>query len=385
MIYPDELFCNDINYVASSGRFLNIAQMFKEAQFQVEMIGLTSGEVRTSIVEGIPVRWIMHKSNGKINDFIYAGRSLRQGLTKYYNLRRDDIIVFYGTTLKFTRTIYSICKNIGCKPISIVNEWGRYTFRSTVDYLLQKAGIRYVRNNFDGVIVISKMMESYFKNNSDLSVIRIPSIFDLNKLKENTEDLAYDSEVKIFYAGSIKNKKDSIDVFIRAFMLLSQSERNKIRLDLFGPSNEEIENTLGCDVSDLKESNIYVHGFLSRDELNNLIPTYDFSVLLRPSLPYSNAGFPTKFAEAFCNSVAMIANLTSDLGLYMVDNINGIIVADDTIGASLEALKKISSLDREQINSMRQEARTTGNRSFDLRKYIPDLKEFVWKDFINEC
>jgi len=96
----------------------------------------------------------------------------------------------------------------------------------------------------------------------------------------------------------------------------------------------------------------------------------DFTVLLRsPEIRYAKAGFPTKVAESLASATPVILNLSSDLGLYIKDMREGIIVNDCSPEAMCKAFKKALSLDSDQKAEMRKRARECSEKNFDYRCY----------------
>ena len=92
---------------------------------------------------------------------------------------------------------------------------------------------------------------------------------------------------------------------------------------------------------------------------------------------YAQAGFPTKIAESLALGTPVIINITSNLGDYIHDGVEGLICSDHSVGVLIVALKKALILSRDKKIQMRNRARKQAELSFDCIKYSQVLKEFI--------
>ena len=137
---------------------------------------------------------------------------------------------------------------------------------------------------------------------------------------------AYDG-ITLLYAGT-PDLKDAIHYVIGAVNRLAD-EGKRIRFLVLGCEREGYINRFQemlprCELND----NIKFLGRVSQDEVPSYYSLADFMVLLREQTRKSNAGFPTKFSESFTSGTPVIANITSDLGLYLIDGMTGIVVPE---------------------------------------------------------
>ena len=103
----------------------------------------------------------------------------------------------------------------------------------------------------------------------------------------------------------------------------------------------------------------------------------DFTVLVRTTLPYANAGFPTKFAESLSLGIPVVANLTSDISKYLIDGKSGIVLEDDSVESCLVGLRRILSLDQSQIIQMKKQSREIAEASFSIVSYNDMMYDFL--------
>ncbi|MGN6600257.1 MAG: glycosyltransferase, partial [Actinomycetes bacterium] len=177
-------------------------------------------------------------------------------------------------------------------------------------------------------------------------------------------------------AGAIGAGKDAVGNVIRALALLDEPERSRFRFVLAGSSEADVRASLGEDAAEVlaeTASLLDFKGFLPRPEVRALLTTADYTVLLRPDEPYANAGFPTKFAESLALGIPVIANLTSDIGHYLHDGVEGYVCPDHTPRSMADTLRRILQEHRYPNTEMRAAAATTGRQAFSTRAYVQEM------------
>lgn len=221
------------------------------------------------------------------------------------------------------------------------------------------------------VYAISSYLEGYFKEKRIRSV-RIPVIMDVEnaEISINTEI----NKIKLIYAGS-PGRKDLLNEIVLGVEALSFREKDKIVFNVYGVNEDQIKEMTGLNVlSDC----IRIHGHVSRNDVKNALLESDFSVLLRPTEErYAKAGFPTKSVEAMSHGVAMLCNISSDLGLYLEDMKNAIIVDGYMAEALTRAIRKLLPLSKEKITEIKKKARLTALQNFDYRLWIDVVDELL--------
>ena len=105
----------------------------------------------------------------------------------------------------------------------------------------------------------------------------------------------------------------------------------------------------------------------------------DFSLLIRESLRFANAGFPTKFVESMSVGTPVIANKTSDLATYLIDGVTGFLVAEPTLDFLSKSIQRAAELSLAEKQTMRKETLAMAKKSFDASIYAPHLEQFSLK------
>lgn len=399
--YPGDIEGKSVEHVAASGRVKNLAKIIEKSGFEVILVGTEAvSDFNMDIAAGITETevdgfktYIIRVGNNK-GSFFSDGKILYKYLEKIYGINPEiSKIAFYGTTLRFSRSINKFCKKNQLESISSVNEWGNINTQGRLNFYLQKLGIAYVRRNFDKTIVISTLMEKYFNDNKNNVSLRVPSVFDMSNYSgtvekylenlKNKKDNEADNYIKFTYAGSIKNQKDYTANFIIALSRLESNLLEKCRFYIYGSTKESLQKALeelGEErVIDRLSDTLVFKGFYPNQELIEELYKLDFMVLLRPDLPYANAGFPTKFGESLTLGLPVFANLTSDLNLYMQDKVNSVVVESEEISDVVSSLENVIRNFEYPNYEMKTNAFETGKKFFDLNNYIEEMSLFLGK------
>ena len=101
-------------------------------------------------------------------------------------------------------------------------------------------------------------------------------------------------------------------------------------------------------------------------------------LIIRPSLRYAIAGFPTKMVEAFSEGVGVIATGNGDITSYVRTGVNGYIVDPDNAEKELiSIIEEITKLPRSEINKIKETALKTAQEFFYYELYNNCLNDFL--------
>lgn len=293
-----------------------------------------------------------------------GGRKTVEWLKQRAEADKPKAVIYYGTNSSFIKNIHRWCRQNGVPFIVDVVEWydprhlgGKFSILN----LENKHALKRLIPKADGVIAISTYLEKYYRN-AGVCTVRVPILIDLNASPRALTD--YSSPIKLVYAGnSGGGKKDLINIVIPEVAKRSKS----VHLTLLGIDKKGYER-LACvqEDSSLKNaSNIEVLGRVTRDEVFDQLAEAHFVPLLREDAIYSRAGFPTKMVEAMVSSTPLIANLTGDMGLFVIDGESGVVCESPNQFDS--ALDKAESLSTEEYAQMAMAARNRVEElSFEL-------------------
>lgn len=220
------------------------------------------------------------------------------------------------------------------------------------------------------VIGISTYLTEHFETRG-LKAIRIPVIMDVEKTKISVNT---DEKIKLIYAGS-PAKKDYLKEIVLGVALLSEENQEKLELHILGATEDQIKGLTGLQVL---PKCVKAYGRVPREKVEEVMLQMDFSVLLRPSEErYTKAGFPTKSVEAMSHGVAMICNLSSDLGMYLKDGENAVIVDGYDEKAFAQSLERVLLMNRAEIDVLKKNARQLAEDEFDYRNWTETIERFL--------
>lgn len=294
---------------------------------------------------------------------------------------KPDLVVSGYTNCKAKRFLMRFCKKKNVPMAETVCEWFDRNNFPCIKGFLKLVNNRYYMYcqtpQTKNVIGISTLLCDYYASRG-CNTVYIPTLVDMEEYKEAVH---YESggPLKIAYAGS-PAKKDYIANAIRAIELLSEEERKKISLHLYGATEEQII-ALGIERAFLEQNRecVVCHGRIPYAEVKAKISDADFTVLLRPNKRYANAGFPTKVGESMACGTPVIANHTSNLDRYVLDGSTGFVCRDESPEACAEAFRNAINVSPEKRRLMRKSALQMANTGFEYRNYLKDMESFLFR------
>ena len=324
--------------------------------------------------------WLDEKPPPKASFLMKAVHSLFFGgkrIVDYLEAQptRPSHVIMYQGYLPHMLRLASWCRNNNVPLISDVVDW--YDARHLpfgifgLHNLNSKLALIFAYSKCAGVIAISSFLAEYY-NKCGAKTIRIPTTLDVDSMEKYFPMNLSERPISLIYAGSTQQGKDLIGNIICG---LSQVDPNgeQFKLTLLGPSREEIHELLKTEIPHFIE----FAGIVPQTEVAKYVGQADYSVLLREPLRYAQAGFPTKFAESLTSCTPVIANITSDMGMYLVDGVEGIVCSDCSPEAFAVALKRILELSTDERKSMRYSARSMAEKSFDFHGYVEPMRCFI--------
>lgn len=211
----------------------------------------------------------------------------------------------------------------------------------------------------DGIISISSKIEDFYKNKGHNKVIVVPPV--TTKACVEVDDYKHNGTITIVYAGLPFNKvkkipknlmKDRLDWSIE---LLNTVYEKGINIDfkIFGINAEDFLYSLPEYENILKTTDfITFYGKVDQHIVEREVRMADFTILSRDKTEVTESGFPTKFSESLCLGTPVLATDTSDIGHYLLENLNGMVLDFGITENSINKLYKLLS-NVEQIKKMK--------------------------------
>ena len=357
-----------------------MAKMLTEMGYSVFVHGMgATTNWRSEINDGIKYKSYRGISGSIVNRILDRFRFVDRVLRTLRTQKTDYLLVIDVSPVGFWK-IERFAKNRNIVLIHDSVEWyspeefkaGRFSLQ----YMLKKYTNTVAINKNWNVIAISDYLRSHFSNRVN-NVAYIPVIMDIHNA--HTEILPKNDRavIRFVYAGA-PGMKDLLREIIKGFALLTDELLEHVELHIIGVTEEQMLNDCFIDRSDiaLLGKRILVHGRLPHEEAVDFVKNADYTLMLRDeTLTYAKAGFPTKIVESLMYGIPPICNISSDLGRYLVEKENAIIVYGHDAKAFHNALVRALSCSSDDYFNMRKNARQTAIDNFDYRIYKSEMKK----------
>lgn len=293
----------------------------------------------------------------------------------------DDVACVITTHAGISLPLILMCRFFWKKPLVVdCTEWHEfsqfYGGRASPGYLNFAYRFNILCPMADAAICITKLLGSRF---SDLGVknVVIPPQVSVDEFPEH--ELSPEGGcVELFYAGSVTGK-DDLKTVLAGLLLLSDAELSRIRFTIAGPSESEVFSLVKSVDPSFKrlQESLRILGRVSRGDVLKELRTKHFTVLMRPVSRYSMAGFPSKIPESLAAGVPVIGNVTSDLGDYLCDGSNSLLVRDQSPIALSQTFQRAISLNAHQLDKMSDAASDLASSKFDYKVWAERVGSFI--------
>ncbi|MEZ9917149.1 glycosyltransferase [Vibrio breoganii] len=290
--------------------------------------------------------------------------------------KKPDIIVLYSGYSPYLMKLLSYCKSNDIRLIFDAVEW--YGTDSKIKklspYLLNiELAMRYLIPKTDGVICISSFLKNYY-HSKGVKTVFIPPTTDVAVTYQSRRE--HERHVNLIYAGSPDGSKDKLDTIVTVINEMI-NDGFLFKLKVIGLTEEQFISKYLWPENVIIDSSIEFIGRVSSEEAINYVSQSDFSILIRDQKKSSNAGFSTKFVESLSVGTPVIANLTGDIGKYLVDGNNGFIIDEQTTKEIKNTLKRVVKLNSEALSLISESALKTARDNFHYKRYSSSLDTFL--------
>ena len=233
--------------------------------------------------------------------------------------------LFLGVTFHLNSFLFYLqTKFLGIK---FIQERSEYPFLSYSKSIVGKFNL-YIYLNlicrlFDGIIVISKSLESYFKPylKSKYPVFLLPILVET----ERFSGVNTDAQNRIVYCGSMQGEKDGVPILIDAYNKIATQYPN-IDLYLIGDTDFPGFKNLKAKIKSYNlESKIIFTGRIEREQIPGFLSSGKLLALARPYSKQSEGGFPTKLGEYLASGRTTIVTSVGDIPDYLTHKVNALL------------------------------------------------------------
>lgn len=275
------------------------------------------------------------------------------------------LIIAYNLPYFKFNNIKKLSNRLGVSAAYDCTEWNGYAEGNFVKRLFKKIDLfqikHFLASKADGMIVISKTMEQYYRNKH---IIRIPPLVDIEDAIWHQKNEGKKEKFEFCYAGDL-GVKEALDKVIVAFDNLHNE--NAI-LRIIGLRKQDVCDMYPELTAVSQNKNILFMGRLSHEETVKYVRNCDCYVFLRYNNPRNQAGFPTKFAEAYSCGVPIITTNVSDIKEYINSNDDGVLLENIREAEITDAMSNIiaAKLDNKELR-----------KDFDYRKHIKKTEKWL--------
>lgn len=289
-----------------------------------------------------------------------------------------DVIITYNNAL--IGWLRHFCKEKNIILVSDLTEWYSYRELLPIDWLRHFINMYYTNKRVNNKILISSYLNNFYMFSHN---IIIPATCDRSESKWHTVgegtlgSLGEFNGITLIYAGTPKGK-DAINYAILAVHRLCEEGAN-LRLLILGCNKNDylINNSSLLKKGKNLSQGIIFLGRVPQESVPSYYRLSDFMVLPRELTRKSQAGFATKFSESIVSGTPVVANLTSDIGNYLIDGETGFVVDEPSEEAIYRTLKnRVLPLSQEGIERMKANVRAISYK-LDYHYYIEPLREFM--------
>ena len=354
---------------AAAQRVISNAKVFRELGYEVKLMGL---DKTPSVLEYAGFQCVNLKYPDSFKgwwEYVFTLNWYKKEIDSF----RPSIVVAYNHPAAALKHIHKYCQKLGIKVLADCTEWyspeGSFLRRLIKGWDVKKRMTK-VHSGLDGIISISKYLQDYYTS-KQVKSIQLPPLVDLEeeKWEVNASPAERGDIIKLIYAGS-PGLKDWLDKIVS--IVSAERFRDRVSMEVIGLDDNQFKSWYSY--SEPVPDNIHFEGRLPHPEVIKRLRNSDFQVFIRENNLMTKAGFPTKFVESISAGVPVLTNLSSNIGDYLIDGVNGFILNYENENALRESLDRVLAMSREEIEIVKNKI----DRSvFDYRRYVPSMRSFL--------
>lgn len=296
------------------------------------------------------------KAGNKNILFIYGPPSLSNIFTVLYARYRGFFIVF------------DIVEDDD-HAMGLADDW-RHKIKTFVNRILTNR----IANTADGIVVISSRLKEKF---SRLTRGRVPLhvrpvSIDPDRFRSSSE--SFSAGPKMIYSGSF-GLKDGVPQLLDAFDRLA-ARHGSLRLIMTGMgSDQKMKEALDRIKDSPARNRIEYMGYLDDEKYYAVLSDADIPCMTRIESDYANAGYPFKLGEFLATGKPVIASNVSDIGVYLEDRQDVMLVKPGDVG-EIEAAVEYLLSNPDIALKIGKSGREKALRLFDYRLQGQALLDF---------
>lgn len=382
--------------MAGTNRIISLCKGFLTNKLNVEVLTLfkfrkqneTDKNPGSGTFEGIQYSHLFNTTVKSRSKFV---RTFEE-LSKYFmiiafclrKVRRSTLIIYYSSDTLSAITVRIISKIRGALFLKEETEHPLVRIADMQKREMTKSFFMHFHyGNFDGLFVITGHLYKYFKEEFKFRkpVIIIPMVVDVNRFKHRTDSRTRN----IVFSGELDNKKEGVDILIRAFSLVNRVHPD-FRLNLYGKANDEVtESNIRRMISELGlGENVFLHGYKNRGEMTEILENADFFVFTRPVSLQATYGFSTKLGEYLAAGKPVLATKVGEFEKYLHHRKNAFLCDcnENSISETMREIIEDQDFAKKVGNMGRVCALEYFNNISETKKAMEQVSLLFHRDFI---
>lgn len=289
----------------------------------------------------------------------------RGAIKRAFRADYENIIYNYGPPDLFNIGVLFYAKHLGYKIVFDIVEDYDTAMRISQSFIhrIKTAIIQYLTRHIKclaaGIVVISTHLQKKYEvlSAGEVPILLRPISVDFSDYP--SYPAGFGDHVTLFYSGSF-GVKDGLPVLLDAFDCVAEKHAN-IRLVLTGKGSDEMMHPVLVRIKASPFSDrIEYKGYLDDAAYYTALNAADIPCMTRIDSAYAHAGFPFKLGEFLATGKPVIASRVSDVGRFLVDKRDAILV---TPGDSAEIAAAV-----EYLLAQPQDAAAIGERGREKAK-----------------
>ncbi len=266
----------------------------------------------------------------------------------------------------------------------LLHEKSEFPFHYMSKFWIKRVVISRLYSNtifklFDGMIVISTTLKSFFKykTRKAIPIITLPLTIDTQRFINASVLNGYPKRF-IGYCGYMGGNKDGISDLLKAFSIVNHKFKD-VKLVLVGTT--EIAEMEAFKVYTQQQNiteDVFFSGMLDRNEIPGFLKSAEVLVLSRPDNLQASGGFPTKLGEYLASGKPVVVTKVGDIPNYLNHEKDSLLCEPGNIQDIANNI--ISVLENpSQFISMGVSGQRLAIDKFDYRQTAYELEIFLTK------
>jgi len=371
---------------ASANRVLTLAQTFVAAGHSVQIVNdfdeMASEGTRTGAAAGIPFVSLEYPGGGRLERSARRRSFGERAFTSLDDAGRIALVVV--PSILFTPRLVRLVRRVAPQAQLVVDiverfDKSQFQWRSLDPYFVRhRVTSAFAIREADHVIVVSSALA--MGPCAGRQTLILPPAVDCDAIAPPGAGWHREANhVEVLYTGS-PGSKDDLGTVVEALATLPSTVRDRLRFTIAGVTGEQLVRLPGVSSASLHAlgERVQAVGQVSRDEALSLLGRADFSILVRdPAAGVARHGFPSKIPESLAAGCPPILNLTSDLGRYLRNGHDCIVLSGNSATDVEEGLRRVATLDPRASSAMRLRARETAEQTLTPAVWADRLSSYL--------